>query len=315
MLKWSFHKFSFFKFCTRFNPEHVNRNNKKIKLMDKLPENIQIYLKLGRFDRPVGYVLLFLPCTWGLTLAAPTVPIYFKYMGLTLLGSMLMRSSGCVINDMWDKDIDKKVIRSADRPLASGKLSMRNAALFLSAELGVSLYILLQFPIKSILLGLGIMPIVCIYPYMKRITYMPQLFLGLCFNSGVLICYSIFNHIDATALSFYLGGLIWTIIYDTIYAHMDKVDDKNVGVKSTALLFNDKSKLIFIILTGIMTGLFIYGLDSDYGKVTALAAGALELYFIYKVNLNCPLSCLKYFKANSYVGFVVFLACLFNKYK
>ena len=308
-------KFPFFSFSTgnRFNPEHIDYSNKKIKLLEKFPNKIQLYLRLGRFDRPVGYLLLFLPCSWGLTLSSPISFLYLKYLILTFIGSMLMRSSGCVINDMWDKEIDKKVIRSQDRPLASGKISMAEASIFLSTKLAISLYILFQFPFQSIIYGLGIMPIVCLYPYMKRITYMPQFFLGLCFNSGVIICYSIFNSIDGVAISFYLGGVIWTIIYDTIYAHMDKLDDKNIGVKSSALLFKDRTKIILVGLTIIMTGLFFYALNKNLARKTALISGILELFYIFKVNLDCPLSCLKYFKLNTYIGLVILIACLLNK--
>jgi len=309
------YKFSFLSFSTgnRFNPEHIDHSNKTIKIIDKFPNKIQQYLKLGRFDRPVGYLLLFLPCTWGLTLSSPISLLYIKYISLTFFGSMLMRSSGCIINDMWDREIDKKVIRSKDRPLASGQISMIEASIFLSTKLAISLYILLQFPIQSIIYGFGIMPIVCTYPYMKRITYMPQFFLGLCFNSGVIICYSIFNPIDGTAILFYLGGVVWTIIYDTIYAHMDKLDDKNIGVKSTALLFNERTKLILVGLTIFMTGLFFYGLNSRLAKNTTLIAGLLEIIYIFKVNLDCPLFCLKYFKSNINIGLLILLACFLNK--
>jgi 4-hydroxybenzoate polyprenyltransferase len=312
---------------SRYNPEHIDHQVKKIRLIERFPEKIQTYLKLGRFDRPVGYLLLFIPCTWGLTLSAASVsPLYLKYIGLTFLGAVLMRSSGCVINDMWDKDIDKQVIRSQDRPLASGKLTFNEALAFLSVKLAISLYILCQFPLNSIICGLSIMPIVIIYPYMKRITYIPQLFLGLCFNSGVLVGYTTFMSLDYTvALPFYLGGVLWTLIYDTIYAHMDKVDDKTIGVKSTALLFNKRTKVILGLFTVLMTGLFYHGLRNDEiknnlrnnlltdpAKILVLGSGLLELFYIYSVNLDSPLSCLKYFKLNIYPGYLITLACLFR---
>jgi 4-hydroxybenzoate polyprenyltransferase len=309
----------------RYNPEHIDKQTKRVRIIDRLPEKVQTYLKLGRFDRPVGYLLLFIPCTWGLSLSAASFNfLYFKFIGLTFLGAMLMRSSGCVINDMWDRDIDKHVIRSQDRPLASGKLSFNEALAFLSVKLAISLYILCQFPLSSIICGLSIMPIVMIYPYMKRVTYIPQLFLGFCFNSGVLVGYTTFMNFDySIALPFYLGGVLWTLIYDTIYAHMDKHDDRAIGVKSTALLFNTHTNLVLSIFTVIMTGLFLYGLHKDEKKtglkpafdptkLIVLSAGLLELLFIYKVNLESPLSCLKYFKLNIYPGLLVTLACLYR---
>lgn len=247
-----------------YNPEIIDKNASKINIIDKLPFKLQHLLKLGRYDRPIGYMLLFYPCAWGLTLSTPFIDFSYIYnLFLFFSGSMLMRSSGCIINDMWDKNIDKLVERSKERPLAAGYISIKEASSFLALHLALSLGILLQLPYYSIIAGLGIMPIVCIYPYMKRITYLPQLFLGLSFNSGVIVGYPAFSGIFdiGIVLPFYFAGILWTLIYDTIYAHMDKWDDKKINVKSTALYFGEKTKMILYFLNFLMFVLFYIGLD------------------------------------------------------
>lgn len=315
-------------FCTnskdsKYNPEELDRKTKKVKLFEKFPERIQLYLKLGRYDRPIGYMLLFWPCAWGLTLGAPVIDLeYVKYLGLFFSGSVLMRSAGCIINDMWDKDLDKQVIRCQDRPLVSGKITNKQAFVFLSAHLTLSLGILLQLPLSSIIAGLAIMPIVCIYPFMKRVTNFPQFFLGLAFNSGIIVAFpTIIKAIDfGTVLPFYLGGVIWTLIYDTIYAHMDKQDDKQINIKSTALYLGENTKLILTILAFLMIGLFYYTYSDKFktnsNKIaffTLVISLLFQLISLYSVNLNSPLSCLKHFKANTHFGLLIFLYCLFNK--
>ena len=279
------------------------------------------FLKLGRYDRPVGYMLLFWPCAWGLTLGTPNLTYeYFKVLSLFFSGSVLMRSSGCIINDMWDKDLDKKVTRCQGRPLASEKITFKEASFFLAGHLALSLGILLQLHKYSIISGLGIMPIVCIYPYMKRVTNFPQFFLGLAFNSGVIVGIpSITGIINLPVLiPLYSAGILWTIIYDTIYAHMDKFDDAKINVKSTALYFNENTKFILSVLTVFMILLFYIALrnSSDKNEVNKnskfllILAAAFQFYSLYCVNLNSPMSCLKNFKANSYFGLIIFLATL-----
>ena len=308
---------------SRYNPEKLDKEKQKLKLVDRFPETIQLYLKLGRYDRPVGSMLLFWPCTWGLTLGAPGLSIlYFKCMALYFSGSVLMRSSGCIINDMWDKDIDSKVIRSKDRPLANNKITYKQASIFLSGHLAISLWILLQLPLNSIVAGLGVMPIVCIYPYMKRVTYFPQFFLGLAFNSGIIVGLASISGVIPidVAIPLYSAGIIWTLIYDTVYAHMDKEDDKKIDVKSTAIYFGDKSKYYFVIFTIIMMYLFHIAIrnsnkDGKLSRYRLVTYGLLVIGFlfqlnsIYKVNFKSPLSCLKHFKANSWFGLIIFLAC------
>jgi 4-hydroxybenzoate polyprenyltransferase len=305
----------------KYNPEQIDHQQKRLNIINYFPEKIKEYLKLGRYDRPVGYMLLFWPCAWGLTLGAPTLNYeYYKLLTLFFSGSVLMRSSGCIINDMWDKDIDKKVIRSQNRPLASGKISIKGASIFLSGHLTLSLGILLQLPMNSIIMGLGIMPIVCIYPYMKRVTNFPQFFLGLAFNSGVMVGMTSFTGVVnlPVLIPLYSAGILWTLIYDTIYAHMDKLDDKNINVKSTALYFGDQTKLVISIFTIIMMTFFYISIKNykKNKKTNILTNSALVLatvfqfYSIYRVNLNSPISCLKHFKLSSYFGLLIFISTI-----
>ena len=245
-----------------YNPELIDKQSNLFNLTDKLPEKIQYYIKLGRYDRPIGYLLLFYPCTWGLTLATPFLDLNFLYqIFLFLSGSVLMRSAGCIINDMWDRNIDKMVERSKNRPLAAGFLSMKEASGFLGIHLALSLAILLQLPVNSIIAGLGIMPIVVIYPFMKRVTNVPQVVLGTAFNSGVLVGYAAFETIiyPEIIIPIYLGGIFWTVIYDTIYAHMDKLDDAKINVKSTALYFGQRTKFFLHLINFIMFLCFLFG--------------------------------------------------------
>jgi 4-hydroxybenzoate polyprenyltransferase len=324
--KFHFIKFQKFKMCTnkedmntRYNPEHLDKQTKKLNIIDRLPEKIQVYLKLGRYDRPIGYMLLFWPCTWGLTLGTPEFSyLYYKCLALFFSGSVLMRSSGCIINDMWDKDIDSKVIRSQDRPLASNKITYKQALLFLSAHLGLSLCILLQLPIYSIVAGLGIMPIVCIYPYMKRVTNFPQFFLGLAFNSGVIVGLASITGILPIdiAIPLYSAGILWTLVYDTIYAHMDKNDDIKINIKSTAIFFGDNTKVYLCVFIILMMALFYIAINkkknSSISNILLLSGLIFQLNSIYKVNLSSPISCLRYFKLNNYFGLIIFLACVFS---
>lgn len=248
-----------------YNPEAIDKQSNLFNLTDKLPEKIQHFIKLGRYDRPIGYMLLFYPCTWGLTLGTPILDYnYLYHIFLFFSGSVLMRSAGCIINDMWDRDIDKKVERSKTRPLAAGHLTIKEACGFLALHLALSLVILLKLPFNCILAGLGVMPFVIIYPLMKRVINMPQLILGIAFNSGFIVGYPAFTgliHQDIT-IPFFAGGILWTLVYDTLYAHMDKIDDAKINVKSSALYFGNKTKQALYIITIIMSLLFFFGMKS-----------------------------------------------------
>lgn len=313
----------------RYNPEAIDK--KFINIIDLFPSKIKSLLYLGRYDRFKAILLLYYPCTWGLTLGAQTINlVYFKYMGLFFMGSVLMRASGCIINDMWDKNLDKQVIRTQNRPLANDSISYKEAVLFLIPHLGISLAILLHLPLKSIALGLGIMPVVILYPLMKRFTYFPQIFLGICFNSGVIIAYPVLNDfIDVSVcIPFYTAGICWTLIYDTLYAHMDKLDDRQINVKSTALYLEERTKSVCYFLCMLMFILITYGLSrvkdmknqENINKELLLPPTCLLLISIlYQVNivrmtnLNEPFSCLKSFQKSRNFGLLVFITCLIFK--
>jgi 4-hydroxybenzoate polyprenyltransferase len=281
-------------------------------------------LYLGRYDRFKAILLLYYPCTWSLTLGAPIIDIiYAKYMGLFFIGSVLMRAAGCIINDMWDKDLDRKVIRTQNRPLANNSVTYKEAVLFLIPHLGFSLAILLQLPLKSIALGLGIMPVVISYPFMKRITYFPQFFLGLSFNSGVLVGYPVLSGVLdlEVCLPLYAAGICWTLIYDTIYAHMDKHDDKLINVKSTALFFGENTKAVCYILCITMFFLIYRVLKRKDSKsikdnlsiILLLFSILYQFNIVRQTNLNEPLSCLKSFQKSRNFGLLILLSCLIYK--
>nr|CAI5818085.1 unnamed protein product [Callosobruchus analis] len=216
------------------------------RIVEAAPKYVQPYMKLMRIDRPIGSWLLFWPCSWSIASAAAPGTLPDIYMlGLFGLGSFVMRGAGCTINDMWDRDIDSKVERTKDRPLVNGDVSMKQAWVFLAGQLSVGLAILLQLNWPSVILGASSLGLVVTYPLMKRITYWPQLVLGFTFNWGALLGYSaIHNYVNLpVCLPLYIAGVCWTIIYDTIYAYQDRIDDLKLGIKSTAIKFQDDSKI------------------------------------------------------------------------
>ncbi len=208
---------------------------------------IKIFIDLTRLNKPIGFMLLFWPCIWGLTLAynsAGDTHLYLKYIFLFFLGSILMRSAGCIFNDIADKDLDKKVKRTKRRPIASGKISILNAAIYILILCIIAFLILLQFNLLTIILGLASMILAFTYPFMKRITYWPQLFLGLTFNWGIIMGYSsIINSLSVETFVLYIAAIFWTLGYDTIYGLQDMHDDEIIGVKSTSIKFKNNVKI------------------------------------------------------------------------
>ena len=206
-----------------------------------MSEKLQIFLDLTRLKRPIGYMLLFWPCAWGLTAGfnfSENLTIYFFYLILFFLGSVLMRSAGCIVNDIVDKNIDKKVERTRDRPIASNKVSVIEGIMLATILCLLALLVLLQFNNLTIFLALGSMPLAFTYPLMKRYTYWPQLFLGITFNYGLILGWtSIRESIDYVPIIFYVGAIFWTLAYDTIYGFQDIKDDEIIGVKSTSIKF------------------------------------------------------------------------------
>ncbi|KAL3853400.1 hypothetical protein ACJMK2_016943 [Sinanodonta woodiana] len=277
------------------------------------PPFMQPYLRLIRFDKPIGSFLLWWPCSWSIGLAAEAGHLPDLYiMLLFATGSFLMRGAGCIVNDMWDKDFDKKVERTKLRPLASGELSMFQGLICLAVNLSLSLAILLQLNLYSIILGASSLFLVISYPLAKRYTYWPQVMLGLTFNYGAMLGWcAVKGSVHWPILPLYASCLCWTLVYDTIYAHQDKYDDMLIGVKSTALLMGNNTKLW---LTGFSTmmvsGLTLTGYlcDQTWPYYTTVAAAAVQLaYQLYTVDLNNPEDCFAKFKSNSRLGFILFL--------
>lgn len=264
-----------------------------------------------RLHKPVGAFLLLLPCLWGLSLGNTSPSIH--YIILFILGAFLMRGAGCVVNDLADIDIDRKVERTKIRPLASKILTRTNAFIFLALLLLPSFFILLQFPLRVIYWGAGSLILVVCYPFMKRITYWPQLFLGFTFNYGVLLGYLTYNDtISTSCLCLYVAGIFWTLGYDTIYAHQDKKDDALIGVKSTALLFKEKTPYFLVIVYTMTIGLiFISGYLENRNYVFYMLMNVALLQLIWQITtleLNNGQDCQKKFESNIIFGLIVFFA-------
>lgn len=282
--------------------------------VEVMPKSVQPYLRLMRLDKPIGTWLLYLPCTWSIALAAqPGALPDFYMLALFGTGAVLMRGAGCTINDMWDKDYDKKVARTATRPIAAGDITQFQSLVFLGGQLSLALGVLLCLNNYSIALGAASLSLVVTYPLMKRITYWPQLVLGLTFNWGALLGWSAIRGCCdwSVCLPLYASGVMWTLIYDTIYAHQDKADDVLVGVKSTALRFKEQTKpWLSGFSVAMLTGLTLTGVNSDqtgpYYAAVALIGGHL-IHQIYTLDINNAEDCWKKFTANRTVGFILLL--------
>ncbi len=274
------------------------------------PSFAKPYLRLARADRPIGTWLLLLPCWWGLALATPTWPDW-QIMILFVVGSLVMRGAGCTVNDIADRNFDARVARTATRPIASGEISVAKAVLFLGLQLLLGLTVLVQFNMFSIVLGISSLALVAAYPFMKRITYWPQLILGLTFNWGALVGWSVVTGgLAAPALALYVAGIFWTLGYDTIYAHQDKEDDALIGVKSTALKFGAQTKPwlagFYTITFGLLASAgWLAGLGWPFYVVLGLAALHLA-WQTQNVDITEPKDCLSKFKSNRDFGLIVF---------
>ncbi len=277
----------------------------------KLPASWRPYVLLARLDRPIGAWLLFLPGLWSILLAQAPWPKTAWLITLFFVGSFLMRSAGCVVNDMWDRDLDRQVTRTAGRPLASGALRMRQAAWFLVVLLIVSLVILLQLSRTAQLLGVGSLLLVALYPLAKRVTWFPQLMLGFTFGWGAPMGYAAgTGHLDASAYWLYAAAIFWILGYDTIYAHQDREDDALVGIKSTARLFAGYSRWFLLACYAITTLLLMIafwkaGLNAL--AITWLIMGApLVLYTqAQAMDIDDPALCLRLFRSNREFGLMI----------
>jgi 4-hydroxybenzoate polyprenyltransferase len=272
------------------------------------------YLRLSRLDRPIGSWLLLMPCWWSAALAAGMAHDVVR-LPLTLMlffvGAFAMRGAGCTWNDITDRDLDAKVERTRLRPIPAGQVSVAQAAAFLALQALVGLAVLLQFNRFAILTGIASLLIVAVYPFMKRITYWPQIVLGLAFSWGALMGFAdTFGRIDAIALLLYAGSIAWVIGYDTIYAHQDAEDDALIGVKSTALLFGANTRpalMLFYALAVVLIGVALALAGAGWMAWLGLAAFAAHLCWqIARVEIADPARCLHIFKSNRDAGLVLF---------
>ncbi|MGA1112093.1 MAG: 4-hydroxybenzoate octaprenyltransferase [Candidatus Pelagibacter sp.] len=286
-------------------------------------KELNLFIELIRLKKPIGFMLLFWPCAWGLTIAynfQNSLNLYFFYIILFFLGSVLMRSAGCIVNDIFDRDFDKKVLRTKSRPIASGRITVKVAILYSCILCLLAFLVLLNFNYFTIILALGSMPLAFTYPLMKRLTYWPQLFLGVTFNYGLILGWTaVYGRIDFVPLIFYVGAIFWTLGYDTVYGYQDIKDDEIIGLKSTSIKFKNKAKqfLITCYLVLILI-LIIIGYMMSFSKYYYffLIIPFIHL-FVYQLKIfdhNSPENCLKAFKSNNLFGLIVLLNILIGKF-
>ena len=285
-------------------------------------KHLNQFIELTRLNKPIGYMLLFWPCLWGLTLAydfSAHLTIYIKYLILFFLGSMLMRSAGCIVNDIVDKKFDQKVERTKNRPIASGKISTTLGWIYTFILCLFAFLVLINFNNLTIVLALISMPFAFAYPLMKRITYWPQFFLGITFNYGLVLAWiSINNEISIVPIIFYVGAIFWTLGYDTIYGYQDIKDDEIIGVKSTSIKFknNPKNFLILCYLVFFISLVFS-GALMKFNNIFYFASVVtfIHLFFfqIKTLDIEIPNKCLKIFKSNNILGLIIYLNILCGK--
>jgi len=283
---------------------------------------LNLFIELTRLKKPIGFMLLFWPCAWGLTLAydfSTNLYKYFFYLVLFFLGSVFMRSAGCIVNDILDKEFDAKVSRTKNRPIASEKVSIKLATVYASTLCFLAFLVLINFNLFTIILALGSMPLAFTYPLMKRFTYWPQLFLGITFNYGLILGWTAVNsEISLVPILFYFGAIFWTLGYDTIYGFQDIKDDEIIGLKSTSIKFKGNAKIFLFVCYLLLLILFLVG---GYKMQFHLSYYFLCIFpfihlFIYQMkifNLSEPASCLRAFKSNNFFGLIIFLNILIVK--
>ena len=285
-------------------------------------DQIKIFIELTRLKKPIGYMLLFWPCAWGLTLAYDfdkSFNDYFLYLLLFLSGSILMRSAGCIVNDIFDKKFDKKVARTKNRPIASGKISINLALAYSVILCFLAFIVLINFNKLTIILAICSMPLAFTYPLMKRLTYWPQLFLGITFNYGLILGWTAVNNDHFyLPIIFYLGAIFWTLGYDTIYGYQDIADDEIIGVKSTSIKFKKIPKLfvsicyLIFIMSLVIVG-FSMNLNKIYYFLLLFIIFHLIFYQIRKFNSKNTETCFVTFKSNNLLGFVIYGSILLGK--
>ena len=283
---------------------------------------LNLFIELTRLKKPIGFMLLFWPCIWGLTLVYDfnsSLNNYFFFGSLFLAGSILMRSAGCIVNDIVDKNFDKKVERTKNRPIASGKVPVKLALIYSVVLCGLAFLVLINFNKFTIYMALLSMPLAFTYPLMKRITYWPQLFLGITFNYGLVLAWiSISNEISLVALAFYFGAIFWTLGYDTIYGFQDIKDDEIIGVKSTSIKFkNDPKKFLLLCYLIFIISLIFVGINMNfklfYFIFLIIPTIQLFIFQIKKLNISNTNDCLTKFKSNNLLGLIVLINIFVGK--
>ena len=281
-------------------------------------DQLKIFVELSRLNKPIGFMLLFWPCSWGLAYAYhfnQNLNLFIYYLILFFLGSVLMRSAGCIFNDIVDKDFDNKVERTKKRPITSGKITVKSSLFYVFGLCLLAFLILIQFNYLTIMLGMGSMFLAFAYPFMKRITYWPQLFLGLTFNWGLIMAWtSINNEINVEIVILYISAIFWTLGYDTIYGVQDMSDDEIIGLKSTSIKFKKNIKTFVTIsyLVTLFTLIFVF---KDFLGVNIFSFLILMfflslLFQIMKFKKSNSKSCLEAFKFNNISGFILFSAII-----
>ena len=286
-------------------------------------KQLNLFIELTRLRRPIGFMLLFWPCACGLTLAYDFTlnnNKYFFYLILFFLGSVLMRSAGCIINDITDKEYDKKVERTKNRPIASGSVSVKLGIIYSIILCIFAFIVLINFNLLTILLALGSMPLAFSYPLMKRYTYWPQLFLGITFNYGLILGWvSISNNLGIAPIIFYTGAIFWTLGYDTVYGYQDIKDDEIIGVKSTSIKFKKNPKKFLNLSYMIFATCFLLtGIIMNYNLIFFIFAiiplGHMFIYQIKNLDISKPNICLKIFKSNNLFGAIILINILVGKF-
>ena len=281
-------------------------------------KHIKIFVELTRLNKPVGFMLLFWPCSWGLAYAYinnQDINLFISYLILFFLGSVLMRSAGCIVNDIVDKDFDIRVSRTKERPIASGKVSTKQAITYITLLCSLAFIILIQFNFFTIILGMSSMLLAFTYPFMKRFTYWPQLFLGLTFNWGIMMAWAaVNNNISIEPIILYIAAIFWTLGYDTIYGAQDMADDEIIGLKSTSIKFKKNIKVFvsisYLITSVLLAYLFFENLGINIFSIF-LCLSILSLFFqVFKFNKNIPATCLFSFKINNLSGLLLFFSIL-----
>ncbi len=285
-------------------------------------KQLDLFIELIRLKKPIGFMLLFWPCAWGLTIAYDlnkNLNDYFFYLILFFLGSILMRSAGCIVNDILDKELDKKVKRTKQRPVASGKISVKRGLFYVVLLCLLALAILLNFNTYTIFLALASMPLAFSYPLMKRYTYWPQLFLGITFNYGLILGWtSINSEINFIPLIFYFGAIFWTLGFDTIYGFQDIKDDEIIGIKSTSIKFKKNPKFFLLLCYLIFIISFIsVGLLMKFNPVfyffMIIPIIHLLFYQVTNFKVKSPKSSLKIFKSNNLLGMLILFNIIIGK--